>query len=68
MMRDFLNEEKGQAGLEYVLLMGGIIMASVIIFSIYRNMAKSSADKMKDSSDGAASAMSSRISSEVLDL
>lgn len=65
MPKRFLSDERGQAGLEYILLVGGIIVTAVVLFAIYQSMTKGSADKLDESSSGASSAMSSKISSEV---
>jgi hypothetical protein len=45
-----------------------IIVAVVVLFSIYGKMAKSSIDKMDRTTDAETSAMSSKISSEVVDI
>jgi uncharacterized protein (UPF0333 family) len=68
MMDGFIGEEEGQAALEYILTVGMIILAAVVLFSIYGKMAKSSVDKMDKTTDAATSAMSSKISSEVADI
>jgi uncharacterized protein (UPF0333 family) len=68
MIDGFIDEEEGQAALEYILTVGMIIVAVVVLFSIYGKMAKSSIDKMDRTTDAATSAMSSKISSEVVDI
>jgi uncharacterized protein (UPF0333 family) len=68
MIDGFIGEEEGQAALEYILTVGMIIVAVVVLFSIYGKMAKSSIDKMDRTTDAATSAMSSKISSEVVDI
>ncbi len=65
MLKAFINEEDGQGGLEYILLIGGMMMASVILFSIYRSMAENSAQRMSESSDMATVTASSRVSAEL---
>ena len=46
-MRRFVIEEKGQGAIEYILLAGGIIVASVVIFSMYTRMTKSASNKLE---------------------
>jgi uncharacterized protein (UPF0333 family) len=65
MPKGFYSEESGQAGLEYILLIGGIVVTAVILFAIYQNMTKSSAEKLYETEGGSTSVMSSKISSEV---
>jgi len=38
--RKFLKEERGQGAIEYILLAGGIIVAAVVIFYIYKSIAQ----------------------------
>ena len=45
MFKKFLKEEKAQGAIEYILLAGGIIVAAVVIFVIYKNVARSAAEK-----------------------
>ncbi|GCC11814.1 hypothetical protein IPdc08_01876 [archaeon] len=39
MLGRFLKDEKGQGAIEYIMLAGGIIVAAIIIFVIYKNAA-----------------------------
>jgi uncharacterized protein (UPF0333 family) len=36
--RKFVEEEKGQGGIEYILLVGGILVAAVLAVLIYKRM------------------------------
>ncbi len=65
MLRDFIDEEEGQSGLEYILLIGGLVMASVILFIIYRSMAQGSASKMNETSDPATVFASSKVQAQL---
>jgi uncharacterized protein (UPF0333 family) len=67
MLRDFIDEEEGQSGLEYILLIGGIVMASVILFSIYRSMTEDAALKMNESVEPATEFTSSKVGAELAD-
>jgi Flp pilus assembly pilin Flp len=64
-MKEFLKDEKGQAALEYILTVGMIIMAVVVMFVIYKKVAEASAGEMNQTSDSTSSVMSSKISAEV---
>jgi Flp pilus assembly pilin Flp len=64
-MKEFLKDEKGQAALEYILTVGMIIMAVVVMFVIYKKVAEASAGEMNKTSDSTSSVMSSKISAEV---
>ncbi len=64
----FLNEEKGQGAIEYIMLAGGIIVAAIIIFVIYKNAAASAGAKMGASINQTASAESTAISNNLAGL
>jgi uncharacterized protein (UPF0333 family) len=65
MLRDFFDEEEGQSGLEYILLIGGMVMATMILFVIYQNMAQSSASKMNETADPATVFASSKVQAQL---
>lgn len=46
-LRDFLICEGGQGAIEYIMLTGGIIVAVVAIFVIYKQAASSFGNKVK---------------------
>ncbi len=46
-MNSSILEEKGQGAIEYILLAGGIIVAAVVIFSMYTRMTKSAGNKLE---------------------
>ncbi len=35
-MKKFLKEERGQGAIEYIMLAGGIIVAAIVIFVLYK--------------------------------
>jgi Flp pilus assembly pilin Flp len=45
----FKEEERGQGGIEYILLAGGIILAAVVIVSIYSSMVGGTATTLNES-------------------
>ena len=49
MIGKFAKEEKAQGGIEYILLAGGIIVAAVVIVSIYSSMVSSASTSMNES-------------------
>jgi Flp pilus assembly pilin Flp len=64
-IEEFLNDEKGQGAIEYILLAGGVIVAALVIFTLYGKLTKSSGEKFNETTDAATSAMSSKISAEM---
>ncbi len=65
MIIEFLKEERGQGAIEYILLAGGIIIAAVVIFSIYGRMTQSTAEALNRSVGQASATMENRISNEI---
>jgi Flp pilus assembly pilin Flp len=61
MLVRFLEEEKGQSGIEYVLILGGIILAVTVIFSMYVKINESSRIRINASSEAAVSGISDEI-------
>lgn len=49
MIGKFAQEERAQGGIEYILLAGGVILAAVVIVSIYSNMVGSTASTLNES-------------------
>jgi len=45
----FAREERGQGGIEYILLAGGIIVAAVVIISVYSSMVGGTATTLNES-------------------
>ncbi len=56
-------EERGQGAIEYILLAGGIIVAAVVIFDIYRQMTQTAWVAANTTTQNASSRMSSKVSS-----
>ncbi len=65
MLEKFLQEEKGQGAIEYIMLAGGIIVAAIIIFVIYKNAAAGAGAKMNASINATANVESAAISSSL---
>jgi Flp pilus assembly pilin Flp len=42
MFGGFLREESGQGAIEYILLAGGIVVVTIMIFAIYSQMVETS--------------------------
>jgi len=61
MMKKFLNEEKGQGAIEYILLAGGMIVAAIVVFTIYSRMTKSAGEKLESSTGQATGEMNNII-------
>jgi uncharacterized protein (UPF0333 family) len=68
MLRNFIDEEEGQSGLEYILLIGGMVMAAMILFVIYKSMTESAGGKMNETSDPATVFASSKVNAALADL
>ncbi len=49
MFRRFLEEEKAQGAIEYLLIAGGVIVAAVVVLSIYSSMTQSAATSLNQS-------------------
>ncbi len=46
-VKKFLKEEKAQGAIEYILLAGGIIVAAIVVFAVYKRMAASTATSVE---------------------
>ena len=68
MLGSFLKEEKGQGAIEYIMLAGGIIVAAIIIFVIYKRAAVSAGAKMGASINQTANTESAAISNNLAQL
>jgi Flp pilus assembly pilin Flp len=49
MIERFTKEERAQGGVEYILLAGGIVVAVVVVLSIYSSMVGSTAASLNES-------------------
>lgn len=58
----FAQEERAQSGIEYILLAGGIILAAVVIISIYSGMVSSAGTSINESVGSKVSDIDSAIS------
>ncbi|WP_457555450.1 Flp family type IVb pilin [Candidatus Pyrohabitans sp.] len=68
MFKKFLKEEKAQGAIEYILLAGGIIVAAVVIFVIYKNIAKTTGEKANETVEAAAEKINETVSEELAKL
>ena len=68
MLGRFLKDEKGQGAIEYIMLAGGIIVAAIIIFVIYKRAAVSAGAKMGASVNQTAAGESKAISTNLAQL
>ncbi|RMF90115.1 MAG: class III signal peptide-containing protein [Methanobacteriota archaeon] len=62
---EFICDEGGQGAIEYILLAGSIIVAAVMIFSMYSKMNLAARNRVEVTTSAASSTMSSKISAEV---
>ncbi len=67
-MKKFLKEERGQGAIEYILLAGGIIVAAVVIFYIYKNIASSAGTKTGQTVNFTAEEVNKTIAAELQNL
>ncbi len=65
MLKKFLKEERGQGAIEYILLAGGIIVAAVVIFYIYKNIASSAGTKTGQTVNFTAEKVNESVSKEL---
>ncbi len=49
MFRKFFEEERAQGSIEYLLIAGGVILAAIVVLSIYGNMSRSSITMLNES-------------------
>jgi len=65
MFGSFFKEEKGQGAIEYIMLAGGIIVAAIIIFVIYKRAAVSAGSKLGASVNQTANGESAAIANQL---
>jgi len=64
-MKNFVKEEKAQAALEYVMLVGGAVVAAITIGSIYIRMVRSAGEKMISATAAYSEKVSVKINEEI---
>ena len=47
-IKKLLKEEKAQGAIEYILLAGGIIVAAVVVFAVYKRMASTTSTQVEN--------------------
>ncbi len=62
----FLNEERGQAAIEYILIVGGVIIAAVVVGTIYSETVRNTGETFMKSVDGVTNSTKNKII-EILD-
>ncbi|GBE18138.1 class III signal peptide [archaeon BMS3Abin16] len=67
-MSEFIHGERGQGAIEYILLAGGIIVAAVVVFTIYSRMAGEAGNRINATTEAASSIMSSRINASLAEM
>ena len=68
MFKKFLKEEKAQGAIEYILLAGGIIVAAVVIFVIYKNIAGTAGNQTKNTVEKAGTGIKNAVENELANL
>ncbi|MFV2040675.1 MAG: Flp family type IVb pilin [Candidatus Hydrothermarchaeales archaeon] len=64
-MRDFIRGESGQGAIEYILLVGGIIVGAIIVLSMYGRLTGTAVNRINSTTDAATSITSSRINASL---
>ncbi len=65
MFKSFIKSEKAQGALEYILLAGGIIVASIIMFVLYKQAGENMGWFINSTKEEVAAKESERISTEM---
>jgi uncharacterized protein (UPF0333 family) len=68
MLKKFLKEEKAQGAIEYILLAGGIIVAAVVIFVIYKNIASTAGNQTQNTVEKAGAGVKNAVENELANL
>ncbi|NOZ77251.1 MAG: hypothetical protein GXO65_06235 [Euryarchaeota archaeon] len=61
----FYKEEHGQGGIEYILIVGGIIVAAVVVLGIYNQMVKSTGSTINKSAQNASDTIDNSIQNNI---
>ena len=64
-IKKFLKEEKAQGAIEYILLAGGIIVAAVVIFAVYKRMTSTTANTLETSAKEVTNTTANQINSAI---
>ncbi len=62
----FLNEERGQAAIEYILIVGGVIIAAVVVGTIYSETVRNTGETFMKSVNSVTNSTKNKII-EILD-
>lgn len=61
MLWRLLEEEEGQGTIEYIFIVGGIIVAAIVIFVVYSSMTKSGGTSINQSANESFSRVKTKI-------
>ena len=56
-----LEDEEGQGSIEYIFIVGGVIVAAIVIFVVYQSMTKGTGTTINQTADESAARMKTRI-------
>ncbi|MEK6978463.1 MAG: hypothetical protein AABX40_08745 [Candidatus Hydrothermarchaeota archaeon] len=56
-----LEEEEGQGSIEYIFIVGGAVIAAIVIFVVYQSMTKSGGASINQSTNESVAKMTTRI-------
>lgn len=56
-----LEEEEGQGSIEYIFIVGGVIIAAIVVFVVYQSMTKSGGTSINQTANESAARMKTRI-------
>ena len=62
----FFEDERGQGAIEYILLAGGIIVAAVVVFSVYSRMIRGVGESVNESAERAGNAIRTGVNNEIV--
>jgi Flp pilus assembly pilin Flp len=62
----FLSEDRGQAAIEYILIVGGVIIAAVVVGTIYSEIVRNTGETFMKSVDSITNSTKNKVI-EILD-
>ena len=67
-IKKLLKEEKAQGAIEYILLAGGVIVAAVVVFAVYKRMAESVGNELENTANQATGTMKNIVENEIANM
>jgi uncharacterized protein (UPF0333 family) len=64
-IKDFFNEDKGQGAIEYILLVGGAVVAFTAVLFTYIDMASETGYTLKSNNNDTIRAMQEKMNEEI---